>query len=53
MQSSFDRAFNELLASWRHYEMLRARHAPFSDLVDSRVQLLHARAEMSKARRFI
>ncbi len=51
MKSKFDQAFNELLASWRHHEMLRASHAPISDLVESRMQLQRARVEVSQARR--
>jgi hypothetical protein len=53
VQSNFDRAFNRLLASWRHQQQLRAGNASFSERLDATSQLMDARVEMARARRFL
>ena len=50
MQTSFDRAFDRLLSSWRRHEQLRADQASFSDRLDSASQLKDARIEMARVR---
>lgn len=53
MQNNFDKAFQRLVASWHRHERLRAEQAPFADRLDASSQLLDARVEMARARRFL
>jgi hypothetical protein len=53
VQSSFDQAFSRLLASWRHHQQLRARDGSFGERLDAASQLMNARVEMARARRFL
>ena len=53
MQNSFDQAFGRLLASWRHHQHLRASSASFAERLESSSQLMDARIEMARARRFL
>ena len=53
MQNNFDQAFGRLLASWRHHQQLRADKAAFAERLESSSQLMDARVEMARARRFV
>lgn len=48
---SFDSVFNKLASARSRYETLRTAGASPGQLVEARVELLHLRAEMARARR--
>ena len=48
---TFESTFKKLAIARSRYEELRITGAPFSELVDARVELIGLRAEMARARR--
>ena len=53
MQNNFDQAFSRLLATWRNHQHLRASDASFAERLESSSQLMDARVETARARRFM
>ena len=50
---TFDEIFHQLASARSRYEAMRSGGAPFSDLVEAQVGLLHLRAEAARIRRSI
>ena len=53
MQNNFEQAFSRLIASWRRHEELRISGASFAERLDASSDLMDARVEMARVRRFL